>query len=269
MARLGCIVGLGLALAGCGPRVAPAPVADERFTVQLEGSFATVQSAGPSIPVPGPFTESWTLDLLIVPLEAHPDDSITRRWTIVAAVDAAGAALPLTGRVFDVRQFPSGELLQLGHVGRAVGPGYGMEAWDLLFFAVSPKVPAVGRQPVRGTTGWTTPFGLGRSQRLIHSAIWALAPLAPGDPPGALAVTWADPVALEGRGTDRGVDPAPEVRWDGRGGEGRVVLARDGGALLSHRLRLERQATLRFPGAPGGPVELQQDHAVEIRVERR
>lgn len=269
MTRVQASAGVVLALAACGPRLPPGAVGEERFLVTLDGQFTTRQTSGPPAPVPPPFQESWRLDLAITPLETHPDDSLTRRWSVVSAVDGAGQPLPLAGRVFDVRQFASGELLQIAHVERALGPGYGMEAWDLLFFAVSPKVPAVGRAAVRSSTGWTTPFGLGRSQRLVHTATWARAPVAAGDAPGSIAVTWADPVAIEGRGTDRGVQPPPTVEWVGQGGDGRVVLRREDGALYAHHLRIARAGTVRFPGAPGGTVELVQEQVLDIRVERR
>lgn len=269
MTRVAASASVVLALVACGPRLPPGGVGDERFLVQLDGQFTTRQTSGPSAPLPPPFRETWKVELAITPLETHPDDSLTRRWTVVSAADTDGAPLPLAGRVFDVRQFASGELLQIAHVERALGPGYGMEAWDLLFFAVSPKVPAVGRAPVRSSTGWSTPFGLGRSQRLVHTATWARAPLEPGDAPGSIAVSWSDPVAIEGRGTDRGVQPAPTVQWEGRGGDGRVVLRRDDGALSTHRLRIVRTATVRFPGAPGGAVELVQEQTLDIRVERQ
>lgn len=190
----------------------------------------------------------------------------------------------LTGRTFELRAFPDGEVLSVDGGLHLAGPDRLGGVVDLLAPLLSPFPPELdpGDQGLRDLR-WPWSAASDRSWRHVLGAQWenlgrghpaggegsaAAGEAAGGDLPWHLR--WQGP--LQSKGRDGAASPPIGVLVTGQG-SGEVWL--DDAPRLpvalrvqGHDLSLQRQLEVEYPSALGGPLRLRQDQQLRATLRR-
>ncbi len=225
-------------LAGCLPKQALSR-ADEVEAEAYTLSLTTEVTSGGALPL-APFRWTLSATLLTSYTRSFRDGSLGTllRFSEVSSTiarDAGAEAIlpsPLEGAIFELRAFPSGEILRVSGLSAFVGRRGHSEALDLVWSALSPHLPGPKQGNVPFVTSWHQALPGGPGVRTRMEAGWLPVPIGEG-------AGWQYEGSLQGTGgyvrasgTTRG-----EITLGGRG-EPRV---------LAHRFDVARSLETTWP----------------------
>jgi hypothetical protein len=167
----------------------------------------------------------------------------------------------LAGRAVEMRTFPDGEILAIGWIEKAAGPGRMLDVFEIIFPALSPAAPSLRHnQEAKRRIFW--PF-VGQNQLRWESAvdaIWRNNGLRGEHGYDAWEIEYAGPWKI--RGGRRGQSHAVRFIADGEA-KGTVLFDRQTGHLMRHQLSWTRFVTVE---GSAGPVS--QNQSFQVLVER-
>ena len=196
------------------------------------------------------------------PTRRFRDGSLGAQLRVVDAeltVDGEPVPVELVGRTAELRTFANGEILDIGWIDRLSGPGRHLDAFEVIFPALSPAPPSV-KVGVEENRRIIWPFRSGRTVRWDNAveAVWKNLGVDKALTSPAWELTYRGPWTLDG-GT-RFVSPG--VGYTAKGhGEGTVWMDVKTGSMTLHVFEWHRTVQVE------GKVALTQTQEFEGRIE--
>lgn len=247
-----------LATAGCLPKSAVSrrdEVSADAYTLSVQADVTTtgLPDSVPSVPR---FTYALRADLRVQWARSFRDGSIGRlvqfdaaEATVARDGAPASVAAPLVGAWLELRTFDTGEVLSVGPLAPWAGTGGHLDALDVIWPALSPRIPELREGSTERHVG-TVPTALtgGPRVRTTYTLDWTQDPAREG------AATYRSTGDARAKGDT--VDVTAAVR-------GRVVVDTGAARLLEHDLNVDRVVRTRWP--TGTAVEQSQRITVSLR----
>ena len=230
------------------------------YRVTVAARFGAVESNG-SVLQP-PVDTQLALRMTSTPTRRFRDGSFGTQLRVEDAtltMDGEAVPLELVGRTAELRTFANGEILDIGWVDKFSRPARHMDAFEVIFPALSPAPPSVtvGAEAHRRII-W--PFRSGRAVRWDNAvdAVWGNKGVDKAQASPAWALTYRGPWNLDGR-TRLG---APSIGYTAQGhGEGTVWMDVKTGMMALHQFEWHRTVQVE------GKAAITQTQAFQGTVE--
>ena len=243
-----------LVLLGCRSQSPSGQVHEqsERFKLHIDGEFSPVTDGQTGEILQPAITLALDLRVRLVPSRRFPDGSYGRLMHLDGAemsrMEGSGPQVlgtEIAGRVVELRMFPDGEILDISWGEKIAGQGRYLDAFDLIFPALSPAAPSI-------------PDG----ERRQRSMIWPLRQAKTFRWDNTVEATWLNEgivnvgeqiawsLRYEGAWSTKGVTREAKLpqKWMATGfSSGTVRFAHDGSGMIEHELNWNRMVSVQGP----------------------